>query len=148
MPDMPPTPEDPTRPAPPRPAPERPAPAGRVVLVVEDDPEINHLVGAYAGLAGFSYRAAMTAAAAFDEIRRHRPALIVLDVMLPDLDGFEICRRVKEDPDTRPIPVILLTALGEAYRQRGLACGASDYLGKPFDPDLLMEAMNRYATGS
>src|SRR3954471_1627612 len=140
MPDMPPTPDDSTRPAA-----QRPAPADRVVLVVEDDPEINHLVGAYARLAGFDYRAATTAAAAFDEIRRHRPSLIVLDVMLPDLDGFEICRRVKEDPDTRPIPVILLTALGEAYRQRGLACGASEYLGKPFDPDLLMEAMSRYA---
>src|SRR3954452_24675655 len=102
MPDMPPTPDNPTRPAA-----QRPAPADRVVLVVEDDPEINHLVGAYARLAGFDYHGAMTAAAALDEIRRHRPSLIVLDVMLPDLDGFEICRRVKADPDTRPIPVIL-----------------------------------------
>jgi DNA-binding response OmpR family regulator len=118
------------------------------VLVVEDDPVINELVGAYARLAGLGYRGAMTGDAAFQELRQRRPAMIVLDVMLPDLDGFEICRRIKSQPDTAPVPVVMLTALhDDEYRERGLACGASEYLTKPFDPDQLIEAMTRYGKG-
>ncbi len=115
------------------------------VLVVEDDPVINELVGAYAKLAGLGYRGAMTGDAAFEELRQRRPAMIVLDVMLPDLDGFEICRRIKSQPETAPVPVVMLTALhDDEYRERGLACGASEYLTKPFDPDQLIDAMTRY----
>src|SRR4051812_35291815 len=115
------------------------------VLVVEDDPVINELVGAYARLAGLGYRGAMTGEAAFEELRHLRPAMIVLDVMLPDLDGFEICRRIKSQPETAPVPVVMLTALhDDEYRERGLACGASEYLTKPFDPDQLIDAMTKY----
>src|SRR5436190_4100949 len=82
------------------------------VLVVEDDPEINQLVGAYAELAGFRYRAALTGNAALAEVRRQPPQVIVLDLMLPDIDGLEICRRVrKEFSDGNNLPVIILTAL-------------------------------------
>ena len=120
----------------------------RDVLVVEDDPEINQLVGAYAGLAGLSYRGAMTGADALEELRRCLPVLVVLDVMLPDLDGFEICRRIKGVPGTSQVPVIMLTAMdADDSRQRGLACGACEYLTKPFDPDALIEAIERHAAG-
>src|SRR5688500_476007 len=109
------------------------APAGADVLVVEDDPEINQLIGAYAQLAGFGYRAAHSGGAALEEVRRRRPSVIVLDVMLPDLDGFEVCSRVRRDDAKHEIPVIILTALdGERPRQQGRLCGADEFLTKPF----------------
>ena len=114
------------------------------VLVIEDDPEINELVGAYAQIAGFEYRQALDGAAAFAEVNRRAPSVIVLDVMLPDLDGFEICRRLKGSSSAQ-VPVIFLTALyDEASRRRGMECGAADYLTKPFDPDRLLESLERH----
>ena len=119
------------------------------ILVVEDDREINELVGAYAQIAGFGYRSALNGTDALSEVRSRRPSLIVLDLMLPDLDGFEVCRRVRAEAQAtgRPIPVIIiLTALdGAKSRQQGLECGAVDYLTKPFDPDRLMEVINKHA---
>ena len=121
------------------------------ILVVEDDREINELVGAYAQIAGFGYRSALNGTDALAEVRQRRPALIVLDLMLPDLDGFEVCRRVRAEAQAtgRPIPVIIiLTALdGAKSRQQGFDCGAVDYLTKPFDPDQLMEVISRHAGG-
>ena len=117
------------------------------VLVVEDDPDINQLVGAYAQLAGFTYRAAHTGGAALAEVDRRKPTVIVLDLMLPDLDGLEVCRRVKSGGRNADVPVIILTALeSDASRRRGAEVGAAEYLTKPFDPDTLMRVITRYAT--
>jgi len=118
----------------------------RSVLVVEDDQEINSLVGAYAELCGFTYRPALNGRRAIEEAHAHTPALVVLDLMLPDLDGFEVCKQLKADRQTRDIPVIMLTALsGEQDRARGRACGAEDYLTKPFNPDQLMQSIAQHA---
>ena len=116
------------------------------VLVVEDDPEINELVGAYAQLAGFAYRRALTGADALSEFVRRTPSVVVLDVMLPDVDGFEVCRQIKSQTDGRQyVPVIFLTALdGEAAKRKGMDCGAAEYLTKPFDPDRLIAALERH----
>jgi DNA-binding response OmpR family regulator len=104
------------------------------------------MVGAYAELCGFQYRAALNGKRALDEVEKKTPSLVVLDLMLPDLDGFEICSRLKSAEATRDIPIIMLTALsGDQHRDRGRRCGAADYLTKPFDPDKLMEAMSRHA---
>ena len=109
------------------------------VLVVEDDRELNELIGAYVQIAGFRYHAALDGAAALREARARLPALVVLDVMLPDTDGFEVCRQLKSDQTTRQIPIVMLTALDrEDSRAKGLQCGAVEYLTKPFDPDRLM----------
>lgn len=117
------------------------------VLVVEDDPQINQLVGAYVEIAGFEYRTALTGTSALQQVDRSPPSLIVLDLMLPDIDGFEICRRIKRDPHTAHVPIIILTALdSEASRQEGLRCGASEYLTKPFDPDALLESLSRFTS--
>ena len=128
---------------------ERPAP-GRDVLVVEDDREINELVCAYAEIAGFGYRSALNGTDAVEQVRRRPPALIVLDLMLPDIDGFEVCRRVRFEAEAsgKPIPVIIiLSALdGEKSKQLGRSLGAVDYLTKPFDPDKLMEVIQRHAS--
>ncbi len=125
-----------------------PATAGREVLVVEDDPEINELVGAYAQLAGYVYRAALTGTAGIDEATRHPPAVIILDLMLPDIDGFEVCRRLKKSSHLAAhVPILILTALDkDSARQEGLACGAAAYLTKPFDPDVLMREIARVAS--
>ena len=122
----------------------------RDVLVVEDDREINELVCAYAQIAGFGSRSALNGSEAVEQVRSRPPALIVLDLMLPDIDGFEVCRRVKAEAEAsgRPIPVIIiLTALdGEKSRQTGRSLGAVDYLTKPFDPDKLMEVIAKHAS--
>src|SRR3954466_13179829 len=120
---------------------------GRSVLVVEDDPEINELVGAYVQIAGFEYESALNGTQAVEKARSRRPSLIVLDVMLPDFDGFEVARRLKGESHTREIPIVMLTALDrEEYRQKGKTAGAVDYLTKPFDPDRLMDAIRDNAS--
>jgi DNA-binding response OmpR family regulator len=119
----------------------------RSILVVEDDREINELVGAYAQIAGFEYRPALDGTSALREAHARRPAAVVLDLMLPDIDGFEVCKQLKNETDTRLVPVIMLTALtDDASKQRGRECGASEYLTKPFDPDRLMAALEKHAT--
>jgi DNA-binding response OmpR family regulator len=119
---------------------------GRSVLVVEDDREINELIGAYTQIAGFEYRSALDGTTALREAHSRVPAAVVLDLMLPDIDGFEVCQRLKSEPDTKPVPVIILTALGgDANKRKGHACGAVEYLLKPFDPDTLLNALARYA---
>jgi DNA-binding response OmpR family regulator len=116
------------------------------VLVVEDDAEINALVGAYAEICGFEYRCALTGADALAEARRVAPAAVILDLMLPDVDGFEVCRRLRGDPGTRRTPIIILSALGgESDRRKGSDCGADEYLTKPFDPELLMDTLKAHA---
>lgn len=116
------------------------------VLVVEDDPEINHLVGAYVELAGFHYLAALNGHQAMAQMRNRHPSAIVLDLMLPDMSGWEVCRQLKADVRTHDIPVIILTALdNDDSRREGLRCGAAEYLTKPFDPDRLLDLLTKYA---
>ena len=122
------------------------------VLVVEDDPQINELVGAYAQIAGFEYRRALNGTDALAEVGKRAPRVIVLDVMLPDLDGFELCRRIKQHQHSAAgarVPIIFLTAMdSEAARRKGMECGADEYLTKPFDPDRLLECLARYSHAS
>src|SRR5947209_2542185 len=79
------------------------------VLVVEDDPEINELIGAYVELAGFACRRVGRGDEALQAAGERAPLLIVLDVMLPDLDGFEICRRLRAERPTARVPIVMLT---------------------------------------
>src|SRR4051794_29607509 len=81
------------------------------VLVVEDDREINSLVGAYAQICGFEYRAALDGATALREAEREAPAAVILDLMLPDVDGFEVCRRMRNELHLTSVPIIILSAL-------------------------------------
>ena len=116
------------------------------VLVVEDDPEINALVGAYVELCGFEYRAALDGIAAVANAKDRPPAAVILDLMLPGLDGFEVCRQLREHPETATIPIIILSALGDAQsRERTKASGADEHLVKPFDPDHVMALLTKLA---
>ncbi len=117
-------------------------------LVVDDDEDMNRMMGAYAELKGFTYRSAKTGQGGLDEVRRSAPAMVLLDVMLPDVDGFEVCRQLKSDEQTRSVPVILITALTDAVsRGRGISAGADDFITKPFDPNRLMACMDHHRGG-
>ncbi len=119
---------------------------GNSVLVVEDDKDVNALVGAYAQICGFEYRSALTGASGIAAVKDRLPALVILDLMLPDVDGLEVCKRLKADALTRSVPIIMLTAMSsDEHRERGRACGAAEYITKPFDPDQLIESISRLA---
>ncbi|MGD0264728.1 MAG: winged helix-turn-helix domain-containing protein [Candidatus Methylomirabilota bacterium] len=105
------------------------------ILVVEDEPDIAELVKYHLEKAGLPARVVGDGKQALDLIVREQPALVVLDLMLPGLDGMEVCRRLRGSPATRGIPVIMLTAKAEEVdRIVGLEMGADDYVPKPFSP--------------
>jgi two-component system, OmpR family, phosphate regulon response regulator OmpR len=106
------------------------------LLVVDDEPNIRELLAQTFRLVGFDVRCAATGAEALNAATADRPDLVVLDVMLPDLDGLETCRRIRSISD---VPVLMLTAKGEETdRIVGLEIGADDYLPKPFNPRELL----------
>ncbi|OGB91932.1 MAG: DNA-binding response regulator [candidate division NC10 bacterium RIFCSPLOWO2_02_FULL_66_22] len=105
------------------------------ILVVEDEPDIADLVKYHLEKAGLPARVVADGKQALDLILREQPDLVVLDLMLPGLDGLELCRRLRGAPATRGIPVIMLTAKTEEVdRIVGLEMGADDYVPKPFSP--------------
>jgi DNA-binding response OmpR family regulator len=111
------------------PLPERP------ILVVDDDAKIVRLVRTYLERDGFSVVSAADGPAALDAIERHRPALVVLDLMLPELDGRAVVRAVRRDDEASATPILIISARGSTLdRIAGLEDGADDYLPKPFSP--------------
>ena len=105
------------------------------IYVVEDDPDISRLVRHHLEGAGFAIRLFPTGHSVIPESERSRPALFVLDIMVPGKDGLELCRQIRQTQSLAPIPVIFLTAKsGEADRVLGLELGADDYIPKPFSP--------------
>ena len=113
--------------------------SGERILVVDDEPDITSLVSLHLARAGFRVSSAATGAEALRAAYDERPTLIVLDRMLPDIDGDEVLARLRADPRGREVAVLLLTARrDEAERIRGLALGADDYLTKPFSPQELV----------
>jgi DNA-binding response OmpR family regulator len=104
----------------------------QTVLVVEDEASIASFVSLYLKNAGYAVRTASTGKAALAEAESAQPALIVLDLMLPDLDGVEVCKRIRQRSD---VPILMLTARDEDVDKIiGLEVGADDYLTKPFNP--------------
>jgi two-component system, OmpR family, alkaline phosphatase synthesis response regulator PhoP len=109
------------------------------ILIVEDDPDIAHLVARYLDKAGFQTERAATGRDALHAIAAKPPDLLVLDLMLPQVDGLEICRMLRADAATAGLPIIMLTARAEeSERIVGLELGADDYLAKPFSPGELV----------
>jgi two-component system, OmpR family, response regulator ResD len=113
---------------------DRGEPARDSLLVVDDEPTIAEVVARYLARAGYETRTALDGPSAVAAATVNRPDLVILDIMLPGLDGLEVMRRLHEEGDER-VPVILLTAKGEeADRLVGLRAGADDYVVKPFSP--------------
>lgn len=118
---------------------------GQTVLVVDDEPGILEIVQVHLQAQGFDVITAASGAEAIQHLLAARPHLIVLDPLLPDMDGWELLRRLKADPQTASIPVIILSALASnADIQHGLALGAMDYVTKPFDPQDLVARVRNY----
>ncbi len=106
------------------------------ILLVDDEPNIREVVGLYLRLEGYTVVEATDGDEALELYRRHRPELVILDLILPKLDGLEVCRRIQSE---RRVPLIMLTARGEEEdRVLGLNAGADDYVVKPFRPRELM----------
>src|SRR5262245_16737076 len=110
------------------------------ILVVDDDADWVELISFNLKKAGFSIGTALNGIEALKKARSIAPDLILLDLKLPELDGFAVCEILRRDAATASIPIVMLTALtGEMPRLAGMDCGATDYLTKSFSPKLLVE---------
>ena len=102
------------------------------LLIIDDDEKLNKLLTDYLGKMGFEVMSSTLPSQGLEKLERETPDLVILDVMLPEMDGFEVCRTIRQ---SSTIPVIMLTARGEVMdRVVGLEIGADDYLPKPFEP--------------
>lgn len=122
-----------------KPSPERTAQPGERILVVDDEPDIIALVAYHLARSGYRVSTAASGTEALEAARDEQPALIVLDLMLPELSGFQVLERLRADKILADIPVLMLTARREEPdRVQGLSLGADDYLVKPFSPQELV----------
>ncbi|MGQ9676391.1 MAG: response regulator [Chloroflexota bacterium] len=124
--------------------------SGSTILVVDDEKNIVQLLRLYLSREGYQVETAYDGQSALEKARTARPALVLLDLMLPDLDGFEVCRQLRRVSD---VPIIMLTARGEDVdKVVGLEIGADDYVTKPFNPRELIArvkaVLRRYNVGS
>ena len=121
----------------------------KYVLIVDDDPDMVETVGMMLESKGYEVGKAYDGVEGEDSIKQRRPDLMVLDVMMPRKNGYVLCAELKKHKDTRDIPIILLTAVGEAVptttysHADGMATEADDYIPKPVDAEVLVEAIER-----
>jgi two-component system alkaline phosphatase synthesis response regulator PhoP len=116
-----------------------------LILVVEDDMEMNELQRELLALHGMESLPAYTGSQALELAKERLPDAVLLDIMLPELDGFEVCRQLRMQTGQRHLPVIMLTALDtDDCRQKGFACGADAYFVKPFDPDDVVNTLQSF----
>ena len=102
------------------------------ILIIDDDEKLNRLLTDYLSKMGFTVLTATLPSAGLEKLEEETPDLVILDVMLPEMDGFEVCRTIRQSSS---VPVVMLTARGEVMdRVVGLEIGADDYLPKPFEP--------------
>ncbi|MBN1289148.1 MAG: response regulator [Actinobacteria bacterium] len=112
----------------------------RKILIIDDDPSINELVCMALTNEGYYTYDALSGIRGYRLAKKEQPDIIILDVMMPEMDGFEVFRKLRLDPETKRIPVLFLSALTtEDAIQKGLYMGASGYITKPFDLTALIE---------
>lgn len=115
------------------------------ILVVEDEESLLKLESILLTSKGYAVRGVANGQAALDAIGEEHPDLILLDIMLPEMDGFEVCRRIKADPETRHIPVVMLTAKkSREDMAHGQEVGADWYITKPFKSANVIETIQRF----
>ena len=115
------------------------------VLVVDDEPNILLSLEFLVRQAGFDVRVARDGEAALSAITENRPDLVLLDVMMPNRDGYDVCQTIRADPRLKDVKIIMLTAKGrEVEREKGIALGADDYITKPFSTREVIEKVRQY----
>lgn len=113
--------------------------AKKRILLIEDDEDIQELVAFHLGKEGYSVQTVASGEAAMEAAKKSTPDLILLDLMLPGIDGLQVCRNFRSEQKTRHIPIVMLTAKGEETDiVTGLEVGADDYITKPFSPKVLV----------
>ena len=109
------------------------------ILVVDDDTAINELIKVNLELQGFEVIQAFNGVEGFAKAKQEEPALVILDVMMPEVDGYTVARRIRQSQELAELPIIMLTALSELNNKaEGFDIGVDDYLTKPFEPDELL----------
>ncbi len=109
------------------------------ISIVEDEPDIAELISIHLEKSGFNVQTFGDGGRFFEAIKKKVPDLLILDLMLPDMDGLEICKSIRKDDELRSLPIIMLTAKGdETDKVLGLELGADDYVSKPFSPKELV----------
>jgi CheY-like chemotaxis protein len=119
------------------------SPDSTIVLLVDDDPQIHHLIGTMLTREGYRVEHASGGAEALERAREIKPAVILLDVMMPHIDGWTVLGTLKKDPELSDIPVVIVSLLDE--RPLGLSLGAAEFLTKPIDRNTLAEVVRTYA---
>ena len=117
------------------------------VLIAEDSRTQAQVLSKKLTEAGFQVRVAENGAIALERIREKRPTIVISDIEMPQMTGYELCGELKKDPDLKSIPVILLSTLSEPQDIiRGLHCGADNYVTKPYDPEFLIARVDSLLT--
>ncbi|MBN1596014.1 response regulator [candidate division FCPU426 bacterium] len=117
------------------------------IMVVDDEPDIVKLVKISLEMANYDVIEAFSGIEALEKTKNVIPDLFLLDIMMPDMNGYEVCERLKADDRTKNIPVVMLTAKGQkGDAEQGLKVGADDYIIKPFDPYELGEQISEILT--
>ena len=115
------------------------------VLVVDDEPDILKVVIFRLKKEGYDVKTAINGEMALEMLAQDRPDIVLLDITLPLLNGYEVCKRIKADENLKDIPVMFLTAstASEGFKERAMGVGAQDYMFKPFDYELLLEKIKK-----
>lgn len=112
------------------------------ILIVEDEESLLKLESILLSSKGYNVTGVMDGKSALEEVRINRPDLVILDIMLPEMDGFEVCRQIKENPETRHIPVVMLTAKKNSQDfARGRQVGCDEYITKPFKSSKVLDVI-------
>jgi DNA-binding response OmpR family regulator len=119
------------------------------ILVVEDQDSIRKMIEALVGARGYAVTAVSTGTKAIDVAATDPPDMVLLDLMIPGYDGFEVCRRLRSDPRTKALPILIISALDDAdSRAKAAAAGATAYYTKPFSPMALLKEIDRHRSGA
>ena len=119
----------------------------RKVLIIDDDFHVGYLIKINLEAEGYETVLALSGEEGLEKVRANRPDLITLDVLMPEIDGFEVLLALKIDKALKSIPVMMISVVNEIRKKRGLKMGAADYLLKPIDFDNLLDRMRRLEIG-
>ncbi|MBI2091478.1 MAG: response regulator [Deltaproteobacteria bacterium] len=118
------------------------------ILIVDDDPQVHKIIAKMLPLEGYSVRSAYSADEALTSVARAKPDLIILDIMMPKVSGIEVCNKIKGNPETKDIMILILSAKdAQADRIEGLTHGADEYISKPFHMRHLMRKIEHMLAG-